>query len=812
MMEVERRREHQMERRGAPLLRLSDVTIAYPDAPKPAVRDVSLTIRAGETWLLLGPSGCGKSTLAMLCGGLIPSAVEARVEGHVEKHPGLAATGAVGYVFQDPEAQFCMFHVDDEVAFGLENQRCPADEMPDRIRRALAAVRLDVPMTAEHAVFSGGMKQKLAIASALVMQPQLLIYDEPTANLDPASSKLVFEQLVRLREAGQTQLIIEHKFMPLLPHVDGVVLFAADGRVRRCGPAREVLAAEWPWLKEAGVVPPWQSSPYDAAPQPRVSRRFTPLCEPAAASFAEGLDADSPAEEPLISGHGLSLKYGDHIVWRDVDVTVPAGAFIAIVGPNGAGKSSLLQVLAGLTRPSQGQLLWRGRPLEQWPQRARQSFRAFGFQNPEHQFIYERVGDELANRVLQDGVPPDVASLLEQFGLSGLADRSPYALSQGQKRRLSVAAMIKDPHEVYLLDEPTFGQDAKTQAAMMESLKRLQQAGKTVVMTTHDMDLVRAHATEVWVMCDGRLTFCGPPSTLFERPDVMAEAHLLAEVEEIPRTDLEVRPVEAEEQTPPGQSVGPGVVSRGVRGVARRLNPSVHLLAVLAAVLLEVGAHTLTQTAGLFAWSLVLLVMVPRLGPLAILKRLSPFIGFYVLYVWSFVAFSAVPPGVPTFHLLWFHLSWTGLHTGVVLAFRMLAAVGLGLLLVSSTEITAMILSLCQNLRLAPKFAYGLLAGLRLAPLFQQEWIKLHQARQLRGKDARWSWLRPVTYALPLLTQAVRMSERIATAMEARGFVGAASTSVAGRTFYRPICVRMWDVWYGLCVPGVALILVLWLH
>jgi energy-coupling factor transport system ATP-binding protein len=794
------------------LLHFQRVTVQYEDANAPVLSDVSLELREGQSVLFLGPSGCGKSTLAMLCARLIPSSVEARVTGNLEYHPDLCRPGGIGYVFQDPDAQFCMVHVADEVAFGLENQRVKREEMPARIRRALTDVELDVDFSATHADFSGGMKQKLAIASALAMSPKLLILDEPTANLDPHSTRLVFEQLAALHRRGQTMIVIEHKFDPILPFMDMVVLFDRSGTIRRVGPTRDVLQQEWDWLVDVGVVPPWKVKPQWLGAEPDLPEseqlRQSALPKPVSVSSsvpAYSADSRGTNGEPVLKVSDAAIRYGTREVWSNVNFVVRKGAFVALIGPNGAGKSSLLQAMVGLQKLSAGDVEVHGRSLRDVAPADRQRILSFCFQNPEYQFIYQTVKDEIANRVTQGELPEELKQLLQSFGLAGLEEQSPFALSQGQKRRLSVAAMLREDHDIYLLDEPTFGQDARTQQAILDKLVELQQRGKTIVVTTHDMDLVRRYATDVLVLCDGGLAFAGRPEELFANRALLQRAHLLDDVADLdlspgkPEVPVQERDVSERDCWPPRPTTFTG-----------HLNPPLALVAVLLTVVVGVFARTLPETVTLFGWTVFLLWVVPKLTPWQVFKRLSPFLGFYVLYVWTFTAFSATPPGTKTFDFLWFHLSWYGLMQGVTLAFRMLSAVTLSILMVSSGDITRLIVGLCQTFRLTPKYAYGVLAGLRLGPLFRSEWTKLRQARQLRGRDARFVWLRPVMYALPLLTQAIRLSERVATAMEARGFVGDAAGRVDGRTYFRHVPVHWWDFAYLCALPGVALVL-LWL-
>ncbi|MCL6452332.1 MAG: ATP-binding cassette domain-containing protein [Alicyclobacillus sp.] len=797
-----------------PLLALHGVSIQYPDAGAPSVSDVNLAIAPGECVLLLGPSGCGKSTLGLACAGLIPSSVEAEVSGQIWRAGDLQAPGRVAIVFQDPETQFCMLRVDDEIAFGLENRCVPREDMPDRILASLAEAGLAVNPAVAHSTFSGGMKQKLAIAAALATDAQLLILDEPTANLDPASTRQVFDTIARLKAQGKTLLVIEHKFAALLPVADRVVMMDHTGRIRRVGTPEAVLEEAWPWMVAEGILPAWQVRP-SAGPTALGTDSVPDVTARAAVAAEEVRTADrsQPVADaaPLVTVTGATLAYGTDTVWRDVSFALPRGSFTAIVGPNGAGKSSLLQALAGLQPLAAGQVELAGRPVGAWKPADRFRKLAYCFQNPEYQFVFERVGDELANRVVADDVPAEVLALLAEFGLDGTAQQSPYGLSQGQKRRLSVASMLRVDHDLYLLDEPTFGQDARTQEAIMDHLLRLQQAGKTLVMTTHDMELVRRYATHVAVLAEGRLLFWGHPSDLLKQPEVLRRAHLLDDAAAV------IHEASAS-ATPEGRaSVGSAskelesasAVPRQRSTPAAALNPGLHLMTSVAAAVIAMFAHTLASAVAVCCLPLLLALAVGWIHPWRLAKRISAFVAFYVLYVWSFVAFSAVPPGAAHLRVLWWNLSWVGLHNGLVLAFRMLGVVGWGILLVSTADLTELLVSLCKNFHLSPMLSYGVLAGTRFAPMFRSEWRKLHQARVIRGREARTA-LRSVTYALPLFSQAVRMSERVATAMEARGFVGPAARRPDGRSYYRRVRVGAWDVCYTALAVLLSLVAVIW--
>jgi len=823
------------ETMSRPVLVLRDVAVRYPDAPAPSLLPVNLEVRAGECVLVLGPSGCGKSTLALACAGLIPSSVEAELAGEIWRDDALSAPGSVAMVFQDPETQFCMLQVDDEIAFGLENRSMPREQMPERIVQALRTTRLQVPVQALHATFSGGMKQKLAIAAALATDAKLLILDEPTANLDPLSTRQVFETIRALKAGGQTMLVIEHKFDFLLPVADKVVLFGADGQVHRVGPTTAVVAVEWAWMVEQGIVPAWKENPFATLPDadgpdaetavpPTTPRRLhTPRLATASGNPPVLGVANQPATRvgAVIAVEDAALSYSGNEVWRDVSFALPESAFVAVVGPNGSGKSSLLQALAGMQPTSHGRILLNGQSVREWKAKDRFNKLAFCFQNPEYQFVFERVGDELANRVVGDDVPVEVHAALAEFGLDGTEQQSPYGLSQGQKRRLSVASMLRSEHDIYILDEPTFGQDARTQETIMERLERLQQVGKTVIMSTHDMDLVRSYATHVVVLAEGRLSFFGETEALFKQPQILGRAHLLDDVS----SACGVR--DATKREPPTVEVGTPVLGLEQHGVQRKqaagehqarhrrspaeqLNPGLHLGVVLVAAVIAIFAQTLPAAIAVCCFPIFLAFTVGWLSPWQLSKRLSVFIVFYILYIWSFVAFSAVPPGAAHVHLLWWNLSWIGLHNGLVLAFRMLGVVSFGILLITSTDMTDLLVSLCQNFRVPPMLSYGVLAGMRFIPMFQVEWRKLHQARIIRGRDARWAAFRPVTYALPLFSQAIRLSERVAIAMEARGFVAGAARHWNQRTYFRRVAIRWWDIAYATLTLALMIALVVW--
>ena len=763
------------------------MSVAYGER-LPVLADLTLELRRGDAVLLIGPSGCGKSTLAMLAAGIIPGAVEAQVQGEVWRAPALARPGGAGYVFQDPEAQLCQLTVGREVAFGLENVALPTAEMPARIRQALACADLAVDPEEFDSVLSGGMKQKLAIACALAYGPDLLVLDEPTANLDPQATAEVFRQIGRLRAEGRTLLVIEHKFSGLLDSLDRVVALGPGGSQVFAGPLPETIAERWGELQELGVVPSWRPSPF-AETAPREACRPAAAARPLAFSAQElsYTYASAPLRRRLMRRHE-EPRYA----FRDLGFAIPLGGFTAIVGPNGSGKSTLLAVLAGFDKPSRGSLR---RP------EGRHAV-AFAFQNPEHQFVYETVADELMSRYVGLAeLPEEVGRLLAEFGLAGHEGQSPFALSQGQKRRLSVAAMLLQEHEAYLLDEPTFGQDARTQEMILHRLLDLQRAGRTIVVTTHDMDLVRRYATQVLVLSDGLLAFAGTPEELFARADVLREAHLVPEAGQVGGRE----PQDAGD-TGPAQFVR--IAPRQALSPVGRLHPAMKLLATLLAMAVLVFTVNVRQGVYLTLLPLALLFLGARLGLRQVVARIGPFVLFFALYTWTLTAYAQVPPGSPAVRFLFFRLSLFGLMAGLSLGMRMLATVTFAVLFVATTDLTDLLVSLAQNFHVRPKFAYGTLAGMRFFPLFAEEWRKLRQARALRRLRGSWAG-QAVAYALPLLAQAIRLGERVSIAMQARGFHGPAMERATARTYYRKLTLRLRDVLYPVLLTAASILLLL---
>ncbi|NIJ06094.1 ABC transporter ATP-binding protein [Frigoribacterium faeni] len=457
---------------------------------RPAVSELDLVVEPGERVLLLGASGAGKSTLLAGLAGVLGGDEEGDARGEllVDGRPPAEQRGRVGLVLQDPDSQVVLARVGDDVAFGCENVGVPRDETWRRVGDALDAVGLDLPLSWPTAQLSGGQKQRLALAGALAMRPGLVLLDEPTANLDPDGVVEVRDAVARVVErTGATLVVVEHRVSVWLPVVDRVVVLAAGGGVLADGAPEEVLDRMRGPLAEAGVWVP------GAVPEPPVRRRASsrgPLLE--AADLAVG--HRGPRGRAVASG---------------VDLVVGDARTLAVTGPNGAGKSTLALTLAGLLAPVAGDLratpelaAGAGPAPVRW--RSRELLTRVGtvFQDPEHQFLTATVRRELAVGPEALGEPAAqvaerVDGLLDRLRLDHLAGANPFTLSGGEKRRLSVATVLASRPRLLVLDEPTFGQDARTWRELVALLAGLVDEGRSVVAVTHDAEFVAALADDV---------------------------------------------------------------------------------------------------------------------------------------------------------------------------------------------------------------------------------------------------------------------------------------------------------------------------
>jgi len=504
---------------------VTNLRCKFPGEKALVFQGLSLSVRQGEKVLLLGPSGSGKSTLLQILSGLIPRSVEIPM-----KCDDIQVPTKAGVVFQDPDTQFCMSYTDEEIAFVLENRNIPREEMAGLIEYYLDQVGLS--FTQNRTLIqsmSQGMKQRLAIASMLAMDPEVLFLDEPTALLDDEGTSQVWDTVKRIA-SDKTLIIVEHKINEIVEMVDRIIVLSPEGKIVADGPAQQVFTLERDKLKAYGIWYPgvWEEREHATKEEQESISGELQMCVDQGFPSLEAQQSSGLSESmgifPLSHGSSLSpvaplyqpaLDLQQFTGWRGKtssiqveQVKVWHGDWIGVVGANGAGKSSLLLSLMNILKTTghyevDGQLSGK---TEQLADRI-----AFVFQNPEFQFVTNTVAEEvefslLGGRLTTKERHDRTEHILKQFGLIDLSERHPYQLSMGQKRRLSVASALVREQRILLLDEPTFGQDARNTFAMLAQLEQLRREGTAIVMVTHDREIVKRYCTRIWTVDDGRLS------------------------------------------------------------------------------------------------------------------------------------------------------------------------------------------------------------------------------------------------------------------------------------------------------------------
>lgn len=539
-------------RSSAPLLRVRDLSLTHAGAAHPSPRGVSFDAHAGEVILLLGPSGSGKSTLTLALNGLIPQAVPAELDGTVDVGGRSTATTPVAelstdvaMVFQDPDAQLVTGTVLDEVAFALENLLLPVPEVLARAEAALRRVGLWDRRTWNPDRLSGGGRQRLAIACALAMGSPLIVLDEPTANLDPQGIDDVYAALADLVATGDRAiLLVEHNLDAAMRFATRALVLDRDGDLVFDGPVDEIIRTHTEELVRMGVwlpaatlaarrlrgegypIDPLPLTPEDLrAALDALGPEHEPEPEPPAAS------ASADAAPVIIRASGLTVTRNRTEILHDVDLMIETGSLTAIVGANGAGKTTLIHALAGVVPPPRRKVSVDGLDPASASPRELAARIGFVFQNPEHQFIAHTVFDELAHglrlrRVPEDEITARVEEMLARFGLERKADAHPFLLSGGEKRRLSVGTALITRPRVLALDEPTFGQDRARATELLHLLSDLRDEGTTILLVTHDLQLVADYTTHTVILRDGRVHTVGRTADLLRAESPFLEAGL----------------------------------------------------------------------------------------------------------------------------------------------------------------------------------------------------------------------------------------------------------------------------------------------
>ncbi len=511
-----------------PIISFRNFSFQYRAQKRPTLTDINLEIYPGERVLIAGPSGSGKSTLAGCINGLNPFSNPGActgtltVDGVDAPHSSLFELSAhVGTVLQDPDGQFIGLTVGEDIAFALENSCTPQDEMHAITRHAAELVGIENHLGYAPHELSGGQKQRVSLAGVMVDQVKILLFDEPLANLDPATGKQAIELIDEIqKKTDTTVLIIEHRLEDVLwRNVDRIVLVNGGTILADLSPD-ELLSGSL--LAENGIREPLYVTALRYA-----GVDITPDKHPAHVDSLVLDDTDTqklrdwftarprpaaqPEREPLLEVKGLSFGYqkGQQTL-RDVSFSIGKGEMVSIVGRNGAGKSTLSKLICGFETPDAGEIFLNGKPLAEENIRRRAQHIGYVMQNPNQMISKTMIYEEVALGLQRSGLTEEqirekVEATLRVCGLYPFRNWPISALSFGQKKRVTIASVLVLDPELILLDEPTAGQDFRHYTDIMEFLRGLNARGVTVVMITHDMHLMLEYTRRALVFCDGRL-------------------------------------------------------------------------------------------------------------------------------------------------------------------------------------------------------------------------------------------------------------------------------------------------------------------
>lgn len=522
---------------------IQDLSFTYAGTTHPALQHVNGEVEEGAFVVIMGHEGAGKSTLCYSLNALVPRFFRGEYAGRVAIHDVEVARARVaemsrraGLVLQDFEAQLFSTSVELEVAFGPENLCLPREEIEQRIDRYLRFVGLAEMRRREPASLSGGQKQRLAIASVLVLEPLVLVMDEPTTDLDPIGREEVLSISDLLRQERRTLVVVDQD--PNTAVDADQVWLMREGEMVAQGPPRQVLT-DLALLESCGVQPPPTVALFQALGWPG-----QPLTVDEAIALIQQhhLARPRPLQTPVAQTNGrpiiLELRDVDYVyptraveALKGVTLQIREGEFLALVGQNGSGKTTLAKHLNGLLKPTRGEVLFRGRPLGEIRRTEMARHVGYVFQNPDHQIFSNTVREEVGFGLRMAGMGPKaveerVAEALAVVGLSGYEEEIPFTLTKGERQRVAVASVLAAQPQVIILDEPTTGLDYRHQRSMMEMLRDLHRRGHTVIIITHSMWVAAEYAERVVVMKDGRILLDAPTRTAFAQEQVLAEASL----------------------------------------------------------------------------------------------------------------------------------------------------------------------------------------------------------------------------------------------------------------------------------------------
>ena len=517
-------------------------TFQYDAQAEATLKDISFDIAKGEKVLILGPSGSGKSTLAQCLNGIIPNIHKGQAQGQVRidgqdifKQSIYDKSQLVSTVLQDPDGQFIGLTVAEDLAFALENDCADQSEMKDKV--ALWAERLDLTSLLNHRPqdLSGGQKQRVSLAGVLIDESPILLFDEPLANLDPKSGQETIDLIDKIhKEVGATTIIIEHRLEDVLYRPVDRILLVNDGELIFNGSPDELLSSTL--LLENGIREPLyvtvlRQLGFDTRSAQNLSQLDALDLSDLALPDRVLKDKRDSSSDSILKVERLSVSYGDNpAIIEDLSFSLKKGERLAIVGKNGAGKSTLAKALCGFV-PSQGKLTYKGQDISQDSIAERSERIGFVLQNPNQMISQTMIFDEVALGLRLRGieeaeVEERVYEVLKTCGLYSFRKWPISALSFGQKKRVTIASILVLKPEIIILDEPTAGQDYKTYTDIMNFLDSLQKQGHTIVMITHDMQLMLEYSDRCLVVVEGEIIADDKPVTILNQKDLLESANL----------------------------------------------------------------------------------------------------------------------------------------------------------------------------------------------------------------------------------------------------------------------------------------------
>ena len=517
-------------------------TFQYDAQAEATLKDISFDIAKGEKVLILGPSGSGKSTLAQCLNGIIPNIHKGQAQGQVRidgqdifKQSIYDKSQLVSTVLQDPDGQFIGLTVAEDLAFALENDCADQSEMKDKV--ALWAERLDLTSLLNHRPqdLSGGQKQRVSLAGVLIDESPILLFDEPLANLDPKSGQETIDLIDKIhKEVGATTIIIEHRLEDVLYRPVDRILLVNEGELIFNGSPDELLSSTL--LLENGIREPLyvtvlRQLGFDTRSAQNLSQLDALDLSDLALPDRVLKDKRDSSSDSILKVEGLSVSYGDNpAIIEDLSFSLKKGERLAIVGKNGAGKSTLAKALCGFV-PSQGKLTYKGQDISQDSIAERSERIGFVLQNPNQMISQTMIFDEVALGLRLRGieeaeVEDRVHEVLKTCGLYSFRKWPISALSFGQKKRVTIASILVLKPEIIILDEPTAGQDYKTYTDIMNFLDSLQKQGHTIVMITHDMQLMLEYSDRCLVMVDGQIVADDNPVAILNQKSLLESANL----------------------------------------------------------------------------------------------------------------------------------------------------------------------------------------------------------------------------------------------------------------------------------------------